>query len=48
MLYGINRSDPWYADIVNFMVSEYVTLGANKRKLIQESHTHIWDEPYLF
>jgi hypothetical protein len=20
MLYGINRSDPWYADIVNFMV----------------------------
>jgi hypothetical protein len=21
MLYGINRFDPWYADIVNFMVT---------------------------
>jgi hypothetical protein len=34
MLYGINRSDPWCADIVNFMVSGYVPLGANKRKLV--------------
>jgi len=48
MLYGINRSDPWYADIVNFMVSGYVPPGANKKKLIQESRAHIWDEPYLF
>jgi len=36
MLYGINRSDPWYADIVNFMVSGYVSPGANKKKLIQK------------
>jgi hypothetical protein len=48
MLYEINRSDPWYADIVNFMVLGYVPHGGNKRKLIQESCTHIWDEPYLF
>jgi len=48
MLYGINRYDPWYADIFNFMVSGYVPLGANKKKLMQESHSHIWDEPYLF
>jgi hypothetical protein len=48
MLYGINRSNPWYADIVNFMVSGYVPPGANKTKLIQENRTHIWDEPYLF
>ena len=48
MLYGINRFDPWYVDIVNFMVSGYVPLGANKKKLIQESRSHIWDEPYLF
>jgi len=46
MLYEINRSDPWYADIVN--VSGYVPPGANKKKLIQESRSHIWDEPYLF
>jgi hypothetical protein len=30
------------------MVAGYVPLGENKRKLIQESHLHIWDEPYLF
>jgi hypothetical protein len=48
MLYGINRSNPWYADIVNFIVLGYVPPGGNKRKLVQESRTHIWDEPYLF
>ena len=48
MIYGINRSDPWYADIVNYMVSSYVPPGANKKNLIQESRSHIWDEPYLF
>jgi hypothetical protein len=48
MLYEINKSNPWYADIDNFIVSGYVPLGANKRKLVQKSRTHIWDEPYLF
>ena len=47
-LYGINRSNPLYTDIVNFMVSGYVPPGANKKNLIHESHSHIWDEPYLF
>jgi len=41
MLYRINRSDPWYVDIVNFMVSGYVPPEANKKKLIQESRSHI-------
>jgi hypothetical protein len=48
MLYGINRSDPWYVDIDNFMVSGYIPPGWNKKKLVQESHVHICDEPYLF
>jgi hypothetical protein len=30
------------------MVAGYVPLGKNKRKLIYESHLHIWDLPYLF
>jgi len=34
MLYRINRSDPWYGDIVNFMVMGYVPPGGNKRKLV--------------
>jgi hypothetical protein len=48
MLFQISRSDPWYADIVNFMVAGYVPPGEDKRKLIYESRLHIWDDPYLF
>jgi hypothetical protein len=48
ILYRIARSDPWYADIVNFMVAGYVRPGADKKKLIYESRHHLWDEPYLF
>jgi hypothetical protein len=48
MLYLISRSDPWYADIVNFMVTGYVPPGGDKRKLIYESRVHLWDDPYLF
>jgi hypothetical protein len=45
MLYKVASVNPWYADIVNFMVAGYVPLGENKCKLIQESRIHIWDEP---
>jgi hypothetical protein len=48
MLFKITRSDPWYANIINFMVVGYVPLGENKKKLVYESHLHIWDPPYLF
>ena len=48
MLFKITKSNPWYTNIVNFMVAGYVPPGENKRKLIYESHLHIWDEPYLF
>ena len=44
----VTSSDPWYANIVNFMVAGYIPLGENKRKLIYKSRLHIWDEPYLF
>jgi hypothetical protein len=48
MLYLVSRSDPWYVDIVNFIVTGYVPLGGDKRKLIYESRVHLWDDPYLF
>ena len=48
MLFKITKSNPWYVNIVNFMVAGYVPLGETKRKLIYESCLHIWDEPYLF
>jgi len=48
MLFKIMKSNPWYVNIVNFMVAGYVPPGENKRKLIYESRLHIWDESYLF
>jgi hypothetical protein len=30
------------------MVSGYIPPGADKRKLIYESHHHMWDDPNLF
>jgi hypothetical protein len=48
MLFKVTKSDPWYSDIVTFMVAGYVPLGENKRKLIYESRQHLWDPSYLF
>ena len=48
MLFKVTKSNPWYANIVNFMVVGYVPPGKNKRMLIYESRLHICDEPYLF
>jgi len=48
MLFKVTKIDPWYANIVNFMVAGYILLGENKKKLIYESRLHICDPPYLF
>jgi hypothetical protein len=34
MLFKVSKSDPWYANIVNFMLASYVPPGENKRKLV--------------
>jgi len=43
MLLMINDTNPWYANIVN-----YVPLGESKKKLEYESRRHLWDDPYLY
>jgi hypothetical protein len=48
MLFKVSRSDPWYANIVNFMVVGYIPPEQGKKKLVYESRLHIWDPPYLF
>jgi hypothetical protein len=48
MLLKVSTSHLWYANIVNFMVSGYVPLGENKKKLVYESRRHLWDAPYLY
>ena len=42
---------PWYANIVNFLVSGLFPPGASthrKQRLKYDAHFYIWDEPYLF
>ena len=48
MLLKVTDSTPWYANIVNFMVSGYMPLGKNKKKLNFGSRRHLWDDPYLY
>ena len=48
MLLRVMDSNPWYANIVNFMVSGYVPPGENRKKLQTESRRHHWDDPYLY
>jgi hypothetical protein len=48
MFFKVSKSEPWYANIVNFMVAGYIPPGEDKKKLVYESHLHIWDPPYLF
>ena len=47
MLLKVMDTNPWYANIRNFMVLGYVPPGENKRKLQAESRRHLWD-PYLY
>ena len=48
VLLKVTDSNPWYANIVNFMVAGYVAQGENRRKLQVESRCHLWDDPYLY
>nr|AAR00600.1 putative reverse transcriptase [Oryza sativa Japonica Group] len=48
MLMTVRDSNPWYANIVNYMVFKYIPPGKNQRNLKYESRRHIWDEPYLY
>jgi hypothetical protein len=41
-------TDPWYANIVNYIVAGYIPLGANKKKIIRDSRLHLWDDPYIY
>jgi len=47
-LLKVSAAYPWYANIVNYMVSGSVPLGVDKKKLIKESQVHLWDDSYLY
>jgi hypothetical protein len=48
MLLKVTDSNPWYANIVAYMVIGYVPPGAGRKRLIHESRRHMWDDPYLY
>ena len=48
LLLRVMDSNPWYANIVNFMVSGYIPPGENKKKLQSKSRRYFWDDPYLY
>ena len=47
-LLKVTASSPWYANLVNFMVTGYIPLGEDKKRLIHLNRFHLWDDPYLF
>ncbi|XP_071923079.1 uncharacterized protein [Coffea arabica] len=50
-LLAINSSTPWYADIVNFLVTNQLPAGwpkAKRDKLKSDAKYYIWDDPYLW
>ena len=40
-LLKVTHTNPWYANIVNFIVTFYVLLGENRKKLLYQSRTHL-------
>jgi hypothetical protein len=36
-LLKVSTTDPWYMNIVNYIVADYIALGANKKKIIRDS-----------
>jgi hypothetical protein len=47
-LLKVSTTDPWYANIVNYIVAGYIPPGADKKKIIWDSRLHLWDDPYLY
>ncbi|XP_027171986.1 uncharacterized protein LOC113771612 [Coffea eugenioides] len=50
-LFSANLILPWYADIVNFLVTDKFPAGwpkAKRDKLRSEAKSYIWDDPYLW
>jgi hypothetical protein len=47
-LLKVSTTDPWYANIVNYIVAGYIPLGVDRKKIIRNCRLHLWDDPYLY
>jgi hypothetical protein len=47
-LLKVSTTDPWYANIINYIVVGYIPPGADKKKIIRDRRLHLWDDLYLY
>jgi hypothetical protein len=47
-LLKVSTTDPWYVNIVNYIVAGYIPPRDDKKKIIRDSSLHLWDDPYLY
>jgi hypothetical protein len=47
-LLKVSTTNPWYANIINYIVTYYIPPRAYKKKIIRDSRLHHWDDPYLY
>jgi hypothetical protein len=47
-LLKVSTTDPWYANMINYIVAGYIPLRVEKKKIIRDSRLHLWDDPYLY
>jgi hypothetical protein len=40
-LLKVSTTDPWYANIVYYIVAGYIPLGVEKKKIIRDSRLHL-------
>jgi hypothetical protein len=40
-LLKVSTTDPWYTNIVNYIVASYIPLGADKKKIIRDRRLHL-------
>jgi hypothetical protein len=47
-LLKVSTTEMWYANIVNYIVADYIPPRADKKKIIRDSRLHLWDDSYLY
>jgi hypothetical protein len=47
-LLKVSTTDPWYANIINYIVADHIPPMANKKKIKRDSILHLWDDRYLY
>jgi hypothetical protein len=47
-LLKVSTTNPRYANIVNYIVASYIPPRVDRKKIIQDSILHLWDDPYLY